>query len=51
MKGRAMSKKLLLIVLSRLGRGVRSLLNFEPEQQQALSLMQCGAGETQLPGR
>ena len=49
MKGRAMSTKLLLIVLFRLDRGVRSLLNFEPEQQQALSLMQCGVEETQLP--
>ena len=49
MKGRAMSKRLLLIVLLRLGRGVKSLLSFEPEQQQALSLMQCGAGVTQLP--
>ena len=40
MKGRAMSNKLLLIVLARLGRGVRSLLYFEPEQQRAL-LVSC----------
>ena len=33
-------KKLLLVVLFRPGKGVQSLLNFEPEQPQALSLMQ-----------
>ena len=33
-------RKLLLVVLFRPGKGVQSLLNFEPEQPQALSLMQ-----------
>ena len=49
MKGRAMSQRLLPIVLFNLGKGVESLLSFEPEQQQALSLMQRVAGVTQLP--
>ena len=40
-EGEGHGQKLLLVVLSRLGKGVQSLLSFEPEQPQALSLMQC----------
>ena len=35
-EGEGHGQQLLLFVLARLGRGVRSLLYFEPEQQQAL---------------
>ena len=39
-EGEGHGRKLLLVVLFRPGKGVQSLLNFEPEQPQALSLMQ-----------
>ena len=39
-EGEGHEQQLPLIVLARLGRGVRSLLYFEPEQQQAL-LVSC----------
>ena len=39
-EGEGRGQQLLLFVLARLGRGARSLLYFEPEQQQAL-LVSC----------
>ena len=43
-EGEGHEQQLLLVVLARLGRGVRSLLYFEPEQQQAL-LVSCNEQE------
>ena len=43
-EGESHGQQLLLVELARLGRGVRSLLYFEPEQQQAL-LVSCNVLE------